>query len=59
MPRPSNVTELQVFLGMLNFYNKFIKNYANIINPLVKLLRKDIVWSWSREYEAAFQKDIF
>ena len=56
MPKPSNVKELQVFLGMLNFYNKFIKNYTNIMNPFVKLLREDIVWSWSRECEAAFQK---
>ena len=26
------------------------------MNPFVKLLREDIVWSWSRECEAAFQK---
>lgn len=52
-PRPKNVTELKSFLGLVNFYNKFVKMSADVLYPLYKLLRKD-VWSWSDECEYDF-----
>ncbi|GFS10959.1 Pol polyprotein [Elysia marginata] len=33
-PRPLTVKKLQEFLGMINFYNRFIKNAAAILKPL-------------------------
>lgn len=39
---------------MLNYYSKFIKNYATIVNPLYKLLQKNVKWDWSPECENAF-----
>lgn len=44
---PSNQSELRAFLGMVNYYSKFIRNYSSIVEPLYKLLRKDHTWSWS------------
>ena len=45
-PAPKNPTELKSFLGMLNFYRKFLPNLSSILEPLHSLLRKDVVWRW-------------
>ena len=52
---PNNVSELKSFLGMLNYYSKFIEQYTSMVNPLYKLLRKGERWVWSKECEKAFQ----
>ena len=36
-PYPSNVTQLQQFLGLCNYYCRFIKSYAKIAAPLTEL----------------------
>ena len=41
-PEPQNVQELRSFLGLLNYYSKFIPNLASIVHPLNWLLRHDI-----------------
>ena len=53
---PKNPTELKSFLGMLNFYGKFIPNLSSILEPLHSLLRKDVVWKWEVEQQEAFDK---
>ena len=56
MPAPENKTELQGFLGMLNYLNKFIENYSEKPAPLRELLRNDNLWSWNKPQEVAFKK---
>lgn len=56
IPSPTCVKELQIFLGMLNYYSKFIKKFSDIMSPLYKLLNKDSKWKWTRECETAFLK---
>ena len=41
-PTPKNVTELRSFLGLLNYYGRFIPNLTTMIHPLNELLRKDV-----------------
>ncbi len=55
-PVPTNVTELQSFLGLANFYQKFIKGYANITAPLTNLLQKDRTFFWTEECNWLFLK---
>ena len=43
-PSPTNITELKSFLGLLNYYHKFLPNLATILAPLHQLLQKDAVW---------------
>ena len=38
-PEPTNVQELRSFLGLLNYYGKFIQNLSSILHPLNRLLR--------------------
>lgn len=52
-PIPSNVTELQRFLGMVNYYRKFIQNFARIAKPLYDLLTKEMGWSWQEAQQFA------
>ena len=53
-PRPTDVPRLQSFLGLVNFYNRFIPNASRVLFPLNQLLQKDTPWEWSEECEAAF-----
>ncbi|CAC5393320.1 Transposon Ty3-G Gag-Pol polyprotein,Transposon Ty3-I Gag-Pol polyprotein,Retrovirus-related Pol polyprotein from transposon 297,Retrovirus-related Pol polyprotein from transposon opus [Mytilus coruscus] len=39
-PRPASVKQVKSFLGMANFYRKFVKDYAKIASPLTSLLKK-------------------
>ncbi|EFA05651.1 hypothetical protein TcasGA2_TC015861 [Tribolium castaneum] len=48
-PVPRKVKDIQSFLGMCNYYKKFIKNYAVITRPLHKATKKDRAWEWTEE----------
>jgi len=54
-PAPKNIQELRSFLGLINYYGKFISNAATILNPLNNLLHKDVKWKWSKECQSSFE----
>ena len=53
--QPTSVKKLQTFLGLCNYYSKFIENFAAICRPLHKLTGKDVEWVWDDASEHAFQ----
>ncbi|XP_011859117.1 PREDICTED: uncharacterized protein K02A2.6-like [Vollenhovia emeryi] len=55
MKRPTNVTEVRSFLGMINYYGRFISNLSSILHPLNKLLRKDTEFQWTSQCEKSFR----
>ncbi|XP_025999364.1 uncharacterized protein K02A2.6-like [Astatotilapia calliptera] len=55
-PPPKSVTELKAYLGLLNFYNKFLPNLSTLLAPLHKLLRKGEPWCWGPAQEKVFGK---
>ena len=46
---PTKVTELRSFLGLANYYRRFIKGYSKRVSPLTNLLKKDNPWDWSMQ----------
>ena len=48
-PMPKNVQQLRSFLGLLNYYRKFLPNLATIIQPLNDLLQKNTRWRWTEK----------
>ena len=55
-PTLRNQQELRSFLGLLNYYAKFIPNLATMLHPLHKLLRADQPWKWSDQCQTAFKE---
>jgi len=55
-PRPRTIRQVQSFLGLTNYYRKFIPNFSNIAEPINKILRKDAKFKWTEECEKAFNK---
>jgi len=54
-PAPTNLTELRGFLGILNYFQRFIDSYAHRSAILTDLTKKDIPWSWTPDHAKAFQ----
>ena len=55
-PAPTNVTGLRSFLGLLNFYRRFLPQAASMLEPLNRLLRAKVPWVWGEEQQKAFRK---
>ena len=55
-PRPENTTQLRSFLGLLNFYNKFLPQSSTWLAPLHQLLKQNAKWAWGKEQDLAFKK---
>ena len=54
-PQPTDLTQLRAYLGLLNFYRRFIPNAASILEPLNRLLKATNSFSWGPEQEEAFR----
>src|SRR6266478_281087 len=54
-PQPTKVKEVQSFLGFVNFYRRFVKNFSDIVRPLHALTRKSKRWSWGKDEQDAFE----
>ena len=54
IPPPSNVGEVQSFLGMCGHYRQYIRDFSTIAAPLSKLTRKTEVFEWTEKRHDAF-----
>ena len=48
-PEPNNVKDIRKFLGLANYYRRFIKNFAQVARPMNVLTRKNAKWQWGQE----------
>ena len=53
-PRPTNVSQLRSYLGLINFYRRFLPKAATLLEPLNKLLKAESIWNWGKAQEDAF-----
>ena len=55
-PTPRNKKEVQSFVGFINFYQRFIKDFSHHARALFDLTKKDIGWKWEELEQVAFNK---
>jgi transposase InsO family protein len=51
---PTNAKEVQSFLGMANYYRRFIKKFADIAQPLYELTQRGTDFLWGQKQSKAF-----
>ena len=52
---PKNVKELRAMLGLAGYYRNFVPNYAQIAEPMTRLLRKGKEFVWGNEQKEAWK----
>jgi len=55
-PTPENQTDIQAFIGFVNFYRCFIWDFSTIARPLFDLTRFDKAWNWDAKEQEAFER---
>ena len=56
-PHSTNLKELQIFLSLASFYDKFIRDYAKIAVPMMNQLKdKGHSFTWGEEQQRSFDK---
>ncbi|XP_018629857.1 uncharacterized mitochondrial protein AtMg00860-like [Nicotiana tomentosiformis] len=51
---PKDIHALRAFLGLCNFYRRFVKDYSLIALSLIELLKKVMPWDWGPKRAEAF-----
>lgn len=55
LAEPTSVKELRSFLGLAEFYSRFIPNLSTLKEPLAVLVRQDEKWRWTSKERKAFE----
>src|SRR5262249_45402946 len=49
-------SEIRSFLGLADYYRRFIQDFSSLASPLTNLTRKEVKFVWSKECERSFQE---
>jgi hypothetical protein len=52
---PMSVTQVRGFLGLADYYRRFIPNFSKISKPIIELLKKGNKYVWSKDFDEAFK----
>ena len=55
-PCPKNTDEVKRFVAFVNYYRKFVPNFAHIAYPLNSLCRKNVTFVWNENCQQAFEQ---
>ena len=55
-PVPKSIKDVQKFLGLANYYRRFVKDFAKIAKLLHEITRKETKWSWGEKQQRAFEE---
>lgn len=53
-PQPQNVKDVRSFLGMVDYYRRFVPQFGLLSKPLTDLLRKGTIFVWTSNTEQSF-----
>lgn len=53
-PAPETVVQVQSFLGLVNYYRRFVKDFSTIARPLYDLTKKNHPFNWTTDCQTAF-----
>jgi RNase H-like domain found in reverse transcriptase len=53
--KPLDVGQMRSFLGLANYFRKFVQRYSTLASYLTNLTRKYIPWLWSKKCDKAFE----
>ena len=56
LPVPSDKTGVKSFMGMMNYFRQYIKDFAAISEPLTRLTSRKLDWEWTPACQKAFEK---
>lgn len=52
---PVSVKGVKSVMGLFSYYRRFIKNFAEIAEPLTRLTRKDVKFEWTSQCSKSFE----
>ncbi len=52
----THLKKIQTFLSFVNFYKRFIKDFFKVVKSFVKLIKKNHLFSWSKNCQTAFDE---
>src|SRR6266542_1037453 len=55
-PVPTDVTGVRKFMGLCNYYRKFIKDLSKLLKPLRQLLKKNVKFLWGLKEQETFEE---
>lgn len=53
---PKNRKELNTFIGMVNYYGRYVKKFSELVEPLSELRAQNVVFRWGRRQQDAFEE---
>jgi hypothetical protein len=55
-PCPSSLSEVRTFLGMANYYRRFIPHFSDVADPLLMLTRAGSEFHWGEIQQRSFEQ---
>lgn len=53
-PTPQNAKNVQQFLGLANYYRRFIRGFAELAKPLHRLTEHNVAFAWTKDCQISF-----
>jgi hypothetical protein len=55
-PAPTNVPEVDSFMGLEGYYRQFVEGFSKIANPITELQKKNKKFVWTKKCVEAFRR---
>ena len=55
-PRPFTPTDIRMFMGLANYYRRFVEGFSTVAEPLTVFAKKKVKFEWSKKCEKSFQE---